>query len=60
MKVRSIQLHNFRSIKDLSVALDDYCLLVGENNTGKTALLSAVRDILRGRRGEVQPRDRLS
>jgi putative ATP-dependent endonuclease of OLD family len=43
MKVRSIQLHNFRAVKDLSCALDDYCLLVGENNTGKTALLTAVR-----------------
>jgi predicted ATP-dependent endonuclease of OLD family len=43
MKIRSIQLHNFRSVKDLSCALDDYCLLVGENNTGKTALLTAVR-----------------
>ena len=43
MKVQTIQLHNFRSIQDLNVALDDYSLLVGENNTGKTALLSAVR-----------------
>jgi predicted ATP-dependent endonuclease of OLD family len=43
MKAQSIQLHNYRSMRDLSVALDDYSLLVGENNTGKTALLSAIR-----------------
>jgi putative ATP-dependent endonuclease of OLD family len=43
MKAQSIQLHNYRSIRDLSVVLDDYSLLVGENNTGKTALLSAIR-----------------
>jgi len=43
MKAQTIQLHNFRSIQDLTVALDDYSLLVGENNTGKTAILSAIR-----------------
>jgi len=43
MKAHTIQLHNFRSMKNLTVALDDYSLLVGENNTGKTALLSAIR-----------------
>ena len=43
MKAQSIQLHNYRSIRDLSVTLDDYSLLVGENNAGKTALLTALR-----------------
>jgi putative ATP-dependent endonuclease of OLD family len=43
MKIQSIQLHNFRSIKDLSYEPDDYSLLVGENNTGKTAILTAIR-----------------
>ena len=43
MKAQIIQLHNYRSIRDVSATLDDYSLLVGENNTGKTALLSAIR-----------------
>jgi len=44
MKIHTFQLRNFRSIQDLNVTLNDYSLLVGENNTGKTALLSAIRE----------------
>jgi putative ATP-dependent endonuclease of OLD family len=43
MKIHTIQIHNFRSMMELTVALGDYSLLVGENNTGKTVLLSALR-----------------
>ena len=43
MKINRITLHNFRSIKDASFRLGDYSLLVGENNSGKTTVLTALR-----------------
>jgi len=43
MKLRKLILHNFRSIKDAEFSLSDYSLLVGENNSGKTAVLTALR-----------------
>jgi len=43
MKLNSVNIHNFRSIKDASLNLYDYSLLVGANNAGKTNLLTALR-----------------
>ena len=43
MFLREIKVKNFRSLKDVSVLLDDQTVLIGENNSGKTALLDAVR-----------------
>ncbi len=43
MKIKRIHIHNFRSIKDISIELDDYSLLVGENNVGKTNIMRALR-----------------
>ncbi len=43
MKMREVIVHNFRSIKDVQVRLEDYALLVGENNAGKTGLVTALR-----------------
>lgn len=43
MKIKSVQIHNFRSIKDGSFNLDDYSLLLGENNAGKTNIMTALR-----------------
>lgn len=43
MKIHRVILHNFRSIPDMDIDLGDYCLIVGENNTGKTAFLTALR-----------------
>ena len=43
MKIREITIHNFRSLKDVTLTLDDYSLLVGRNNAGKTAVLTALR-----------------
>jgi predicted ATP-dependent endonuclease of OLD family len=36
-------LHNFRSIKDVKFDLEDHSLLVGENNAGKTNVITALR-----------------
>ncbi|MGE3424947.1 MAG: ATP-dependent endonuclease [Dehalococcoidia bacterium] len=56
MKLKGIHVQNFRGIKDLELDLDDLVVLVGENNTGKTAILHAIRLCLRDlgpRRGVV-------
>lgn len=43
MRIESLTLHNFRSYKDTTVNMSDYSLLIGENNAGKTGLISALR-----------------
>jgi putative ATP-dependent endonuclease of OLD family len=43
MKLRHVHVHNLRSMKDADFGLEDYCVLVGCNNAGKTNLLDAVR-----------------
>lgn len=43
MKIRRVQIHNFRSITDATVDICDYTLLVGANNAGKSNLLNAIR-----------------
>ncbi len=43
MQIDTVILHNFRSVKDMSFNLDNYNLLVGENNAGKTGILTALR-----------------
>ncbi len=47
MKVRHLQIENFRGIQSLDLALGDTTVLIGENNTGKTAILDALRFALR-------------
>lgn len=43
MKIKSIKIHNFRSIKDAFFNLDNYSVLLGENNAGKSNIISAIR-----------------
>lgn len=43
MKLIKTTIHNFRSILDASFDLEKYCLLVGENNAGKTNVITALR-----------------
>jgi len=43
MKIKSIKIHNFRSIKDTEFMLNDYNVLVGANNSSKTNILTALR-----------------
>jgi putative ATP-dependent endonuclease of the OLD family len=47
MKLRRIQIANFRGIANLDLAVGDTTVLIGENNTGKTAILDALRFALR-------------
>ena len=43
MRIESVTLHNFRSYRDTTVNIAQYCLLIGENIAGKTGLISALR-----------------
>lgn len=43
MKLRKLNIQNFRGIKNLELELDDLVVLIGENNVGKTAILQALR-----------------
>jgi putative ATP-dependent endonuclease of OLD family len=42
----NINIENFRGIKHLSLELDKLTVLIGENNTGKTSILEALRTCL--------------
>jgi putative ATP-dependent endonuclease of the OLD family len=55
MKLLKVHLQNFRGIKNLELDLDDLVVLIGENNTGKTAILHAIRLCLR----DLGPRKRV-
>ena len=43
MKLREVTLRNFRCLVDITIPIDDTTVLIGENNSGKTALLDALR-----------------
>ncbi len=43
MKLRNVIIKNFRSLVDINVPIGNTTVLVGENNSGKTAFLDALR-----------------
>jgi energy-coupling factor transporter ATP-binding protein EcfA2 len=43
MNIATVVLHNFRSISDVTIHLQDYSVVVGENNCGKSTLMTALR-----------------
>jgi putative ATP-dependent endonuclease of OLD family len=55
MKLRHVSIRDFRGIQTLELDIDDTTVLVGENNSGKTAVLDALRMCLR----ELGPRRRV-
>lgn len=46
MLLKRVRIQNFRGILDLTIEFDDLCVLIGENNAGKTSILDAVRACL--------------
>src|SRR5438093_13277934 len=52
MKITSLRIENFRSIKSLEIELGDTTVLIGPNNAGKKAILDAVRIALTRRWGQ--------
>ena len=56
LRINHIHIENFRSIKCLDLDLDDITVLIGANNTGKTAILDSVRIVLTRRWGTTRYR----
>lgn len=46
MKINSVKVHNYRSIKDDTFDCDDYTIIIGPNNHGKSNLMRAIRAVL--------------
>jgi putative ATP-dependent endonuclease of OLD family len=55
MKIREIIVKNFRCLKYVAIPLTDTTVLIGENNSGKTALLEALRIALTRAMGRTNP-----
>ena len=47
MQLRRLEIENFRGIAKLDLAIGDTTVLIGENNTGKTTILDALKFALR-------------
>ncbi|MEN6595037.1 MAG: AAA family ATPase [Clostridiaceae bacterium] len=54
MRIKCVHIENFRSIKLLDFTPSNYCVLVGENNAGKSNILKAINLVL----GETWPSER--
>ena len=52
MKITSLRVENFRSIKALDIELGETTVFIGSNNAGKTAILDAIRIALTRRWGQ--------
>lgn len=55
-RLTHLRIQNFRCIRDLTLELDETTVLIGENNSGKTAVLKAIElclDRLRGPNSKV-------
>src|SRR5215207_8954118 len=52
MRITSLKIENFRSIKSLEIELGETTVFIGPNNAGKTAILDAVRIALTRRWGQ--------
>lgn len=52
MKIKKLHIENFRSIKSLDIQLDETTVLIGRNNSGKSAILEAIRIALSRRWGQ--------
>ncbi|WP_345318714.1 AAA family ATPase [Candidatus Villigracilis proximus] len=53
--IKKIKLHNFKRFQNFSVELDDKInLLIGDNESGKSSILSAIDIVLSGSRTKVE------
>ena len=52
MRITTLRIENFRSIKKLDIELGDTTVFIGPNNAGKTAILDAARIALTRRWGQ--------
>lgn len=43
MKISNLRIHNFRSISDIDISVEEFLMLIGANNAGKSNVISAIR-----------------
>ncbi|MDW7710452.1 MAG: DUF2813 domain-containing protein [Deferrisomatales bacterium] len=55
MRITKVRIENFRGVRELELDLDETTVFIGENNSGKTSVLDALRLCLR----ELGPRRRV-
>ena len=56
MKITDLYIHNFKFIHNMQIRnIENALILVGQNNTGKTTVLDAVRAV--GGEYEITPED---
>lgn len=53
MKIRKINIQNFRSIKNANFEVTDFNIFVGQNNCGKTNLFEALEFFFNGYKGNI-------
>ncbi|ULJ70022.1 AAA family ATPase [Wielerella bovis] len=53
MKIKILEIKNWRSIKELKITAQDLMIIIGQNNHGKSNLLSAILFFF----GEIKPQD---
>jgi len=46
MLLRRVELQNFRGVRDIDLSIDDTTVLIGENASGKSSVLTAVQTVL--------------
>src|SRR5258708_12924541 len=46
MRLSTVQIKNFRGLRDVQIDLASTTLLIGENNCGKTSFLDAIRLVM--------------
>jgi putative ATP-dependent endonuclease of OLD family len=46
LRIKRLQVRNFRSIQEIDIELPRVCALVGPNNAGKTNIMEAIRRVL--------------
>ena len=43
MKMSNVRIHNFRSISELDISVEEFMMFIGANNAGKSNVISAIR-----------------
>ncbi|ARU40011.1 hypothetical protein CCB80_02210 [Armatimonadetes bacterium Uphvl-Ar1] len=60
LKLKEIEIRNFRSIKNERILIDDYTAIVGSNGSGKSTILSALNVFFGESFGGINPRTDVS
>src|SRR5437870_4313369 len=51
MRLRSVEMRNFRAFEDTAIQFEPSLVLIGTNNSGKTSVLDAVSRLFRAQTG---------